>query len=392
MPTSAVKEESLLFSSETILGSFFRDLLETTTAGYVLYGSKPIDLENYLDFKREIPGTKEHYYSITMQLVKQIWPGVFKKPKKQRYILHFTKNEVLIINRDKFIQAVKDNLQLFQYKFGIGITPEKLLNSFLSEENDFYSLLHESTALQGILLGYGTQNAITYEKGTAFAKSIFTKMHSLPYQSPIYPKSPEELVRKMKLNPRWEQIKNEIQDLSHWDRSTSNHLKIPFSFHKDSTETKRLFREYSESQKIVDSILKAKDFTKLMTLRLGGDPDKFSKIILCAQEKNRLHSIVARSILEAFPEEFSKAFLDGMRAAEKTDTKVVDKGCKTDLVTPYENLKFFDALRRTYSDLNATAQIMEYANKENLTCLIPQRLYFQILKLYRLRKVLLFSL
>lgn len=351
---SPVKQKSIPFSSEEFFDVFFRELFESTTAGYVLYGIKPLSLETYLNPVQEIPGTKEHYLSIKMQLAEKILPEIIATKKPNEYIFRFLNNEFLIINRDKFIKSVQENLLLFQYKFGIGITPEKMLEKLLSEENDFQSLFQESIALQGILLGYGTQNAITYEKGVHLRKTLFSHANCLlPYNLPTYPTSTQELLDKMSQNSTWKQIKNEIQDLSHKQNSPDNRHKIPFSFHKNSDETRRLFDEYTKSQKIIECVLKSKNFTKQIIAKLGEYPKKLSTISLNPEEPHRLPSIIARFIQQAFPEELSSSFIAGMRAAEKKDA--------ANLLP--EKLAFFDVLRRNHSDPEATENIKAMTEK-----------------------------
>ncbi len=48
------ERQPAVFSSEKVLETFFRDLFEKTTAGYVLYGEKPVDLENFSEREREL--------------------------------------------------------------------------------------------------------------------------------------------------------------------------------------------------------------------------------------------------------------------------------------------------------------------------------------------------
>lgn len=364
-------KQPITFSPEEVFDVFFRELFESTTAGYVLYGTKPLSLETYLTPAQEIPGTKEHYLSIKMQLAEKILPEIIATKTPKEYIFRFLNNEFLIINRDRFIKSVKENLLLFQYKFGIGITPEKMLEKLLSEENDFQSLFQESIALQGILLGYGTQNAITYEKGVHLRKTIFSHANCLlPYNLPTYPTSTQELLDKMSQNPTWKQIKNEIQDLSYKQNSPDSRLKIPFSFHKNSDETRRLFDEYTKSQKIIECVLKSRNFSKQIIEKLGGFPKKLATISLNPEEENRLPSIIARFIQQAFPEELSSSFIAGMHAAEKESVPNVIP----------EKLAFFDVLRRNHSDPDATENLKVMTGKNSFSCLIPNRLYVQTLR------------
>jgi FKBP-type peptidyl-prolyl cis-trans isomerase len=378
---SAENPPPYVFSKALVLDSFFRELFENTPAGYVLYGQKPIYLGTFPALENAIPGSKEHSQAVNAHLALKFWKEIAPE-KHLNYILtaHKSKNnpqqnEFLIINCKEFLHAVQTNLLLFQYEFGINTTPENLLETLLDPANSFYSLFKKQIALQGIVLGYGTKNAITYEKGSAAKKQLTSNIPlSPPHQAASAPKNEEEFVQK---------IGNTPKDFSYYKPLNQNdHLKIPFSFHANSSESKHLIHEYRKNQKQIDLLLNDKKFLNQVILRLGGKPNLFSNNvkIMPAQlgefftenERKTLPHLVVKSISNTFHDEITPSFIEGMKDAN------------TKKWNPDESLdiKFLEILKLRSLASNSTTDhfFKSIDSEENVECLIPHRLYYRTLK------------
>ncbi len=370
---------TLTFSPEKILEIFFKDLFEDTTAGYVIYGQKPVDLEGFQIREKTIPGTKERYASVQGLLALKYWKEISPNIKNQNYILiDFptpTGYEITLINRQAFFNVVKANSLLFEYKFGIKITPDVLLDDLI--QKGFCSLFKENIALQGIVLGYGVENAICYECGSSFLKQLVPKGLP-PYRLPSSPKNPEELAKKIK-DKNWAKG---IEDLTYYKASEINdRLKIPFSFLKNSKKTKDLLNSYRKYQDNIDIILSKKKFLAEILYRLGTklSPSLTQKITsdqLCdffsESERSNLSYYVARTILNTFPGEISPSFMKGMSAAENETENAIE----------ISDIQFLDLLwKRDHSIIQPTVNFFtKIHNQKDFHCLIPQKLYIRTLK------------
>lgn len=368
----AEEQQLLVFSSEKLLETFFRDLFEKTTAGYVLYGEKPVDLENFPERERTIPGTAERRNAVIGGLGLRCWNRI-SPPQKGKYFLLSSHDEngweVLLINRPAFLEAVRKNVLLFEYKMGISSTPEGVLDSLISE--GFGAVFKENIALQGIVLGYGAENAICYESGISFKKRLEPKV-TPPFQMSTGPKTPEEMVEKLRAEKNW--AKSEVQNLSYYKASEKNdRLKIPFSFLKNSKKSKELIKSYKKYQNALDQILAKKTFLQEVLNRFEIKKGSFAdraissnelKDFFNRDEQQCLAELVAQTLCNTFPNQISPAFIEGMEAAERGEFAESD-------------VKFLDILWKKDSGHVFFGDLL---GRENIQCLVPNKLYFRTLK------------
>jgi hypothetical protein len=367
----AEQRSALAFSKEKVLESFFRELFENTTAGYTLYGEKPVDLECIPDRERTIPGTRERRNSVIGGLALKYWENT-NPVKTGKYNLIATPyeggHEILLINRKAFLGAVKQSEPLFEYKMGSSFTPQGLLDMLVSE--GFSSLFQENIALQGIVLGYGAENAISYECGSGIKKQLEPKI-TPPFRLSDGSKTPEEIVQRLKIEKNW--AKNEARDLSFYKASEKNdRLKIPFSFLKNSKKSKDLINSYRKYQNSVEAVLKKQSFLAEVLERLGVKAGtERNKVIssnnlesfFSADEKEQLGRLVAQTICNTFPDEISDAFLEGMKATNDD----LDES----------DIRFLDVLWKNGTHCSISTILL---NEENIQWLIPNKLCFRTLK------------
>jgi len=365
----------VVYSKQRVAEIFFHELLENTPAGYVLVGPKPVYLGSFLELDRTIPGTEAHCLSATTLLLLEIWKESAQPKPNAECLFAVKNNEFLLINRKQFLRVVKDNLSLFQYKLGVDVSPEGLLDSLLDPTNSFSSLLQENISLQGILLGYGVGNSITYEKGSCLMKPLRSPSIVAPYRSPASPKTESEMLQKLETSPEvkknWRKLTEEMQRLTFYKpMDAKDRLKIPFSFHPHTAESEKLLAEYRQGQKNVDALIANKDFLKTILSKLKTSiksaPVSYTRLedFFTEEEKMALPHVVAASICNAFQEEMSPAFIEGMQAAQSSG---LSSGRS-------EDIKFFEVRK------SRTVTSIKILPPPDAYCLIPQKLYFQTLK------------
>jgi len=376
---------------QEILRSFFTDLLETTSAGYVIYGEKPIYLGNYCRADWLIPGTERHKESIQIYLSLKLLNSIPKKSKQSNCFLTSTspeKNSFIITNRKSFFNVIQNNLVLFKYKFGHNVIPVNLLDTIINSEEGFSNLFENEIALQGILLGYGTDNSISYERASVFTQNISSNNPpSPPSKLPPTPINEEEMVARIEIGSSdknlWEKVKQETKDFTYYHpKSPSDNLKIPFSFHKNSADTKNLLKKYQKAQSRVNHVLTDRNFLERVLEDLQIDPRKLQKdsgiFSLPLNEEKSLSQAVARSLKYTFSEQISPEFFKGMKAAQTQNADDID----------WKKLEFFEILRERTLSLNSQKAcalqsqrfLQKAENKPEIHCLVPKRLYFTTIK------------
>lgn len=247
------------------LEHFFKYLFDTTTAGYVLYGEKPLFLCAFKSVKNTVPGSAEHRDSVILTQGLKAWEKLNIKSKN--YLLVFLETEseplqeILLINKQAFLEIIRKNLSLFQFKLGSQINEHILLEKILSPHG-FSTLLKGHEALQGILFGYGVENSLTYERGNALRKkTLGSSKLNPPFQFNQEPTTPEELEQQVidYVNDQkgtGQNILDELSDFSFYTPESTDEIipKIPFSFHTKSDESKKLLQDYKKAEQVILSL------------------------------------------------------------------------------------------------------------------------------------------
>lgn len=156
--------QGLSSDQKELLDAFFRILIKDSLSGYVLYGDKPMCTEAHgLSLGTGAMDGFDDKQTILMKGVK-LWEDFNITPSDKNYFfLIFNAHghrHFVCINRAAFTQAVNDNLPLFRYVLGPFLTAESLLNELILKKDEFYHVLKKDNVLLGILLGYGTENAL----------------------------------------------------------------------------------------------------------------------------------------------------------------------------------------------------------------------------------------
>ena len=379
-----IRERSAQFLTQDVLIPFFRNLMENTPAGYVIFGEKPIYLGSFCQPEHLMPGSNKHREAIFTFLSLKALP---RRISTSNYILmcqglqdsSCESNEFMLINRKAFLRVVKDNLLLFKHKFGYSVTPEVLLERLIDPKLGFSKLFGEEIALQGIVLGYGTNNSITYERASSLSE-ISRNPLSPPNRLLAPPRTEEEMMSRFESSAKKKGVWKELKDISYYRPKGSNdRLKIPFSFHQNSKETKTLIKKYKQAEARVSHTLKDKDFPRNIFKRLQIHHQiKNSLIEVLPLKEEIISRALARSIKDTFSGEISSEFIEGMKAADSQSIDILEQ---------IQELIFFEVLRKQRvlrnslrSNENKSREFLQQiASYPDACCLIPNKLYYRTL-------------
>ncbi len=160
--------QSLSADELAVLEIFFRTLLTESQGGYVLYGNKPSCIEGFANREE---GTYflanwVHVFTTKLKEGALIWEKLGLNKYYKNYLLYVYEKPVdewrhlVLVNKQSLLLIIEANLPLFQYVLGPKVTPNELLDALSNSKGNFDSVLNYDRALIGILLGYGTQNAL----------------------------------------------------------------------------------------------------------------------------------------------------------------------------------------------------------------------------------------
>ena len=159
----------------TILDRFFRMTFSDEEYGYVLEGSKPISLRNFIaldcfptskDFKQE-----EKEFNITL-LVRQAIPIWNKLCSHQNHFVlkavalndqaspFLSTLELSFINIPKLREVIDKNIDLFHYVLGSSMTVQDIVDNIVHSDQPLINNLKHDLSLLGIVLGFGSHNSV----------------------------------------------------------------------------------------------------------------------------------------------------------------------------------------------------------------------------------------
>ena len=268
-------------SMEVIFQEFMSDLFQNTTAGYVVFGHKPLNICNFNSLRSHIPGSDLHRASVLGLLCQEFlrdmsrrdnWIFAINQPT------HPDNYELLIGNRAALIAAINAHLELFQLKFGFNTKPNEILKQL--EQVGFGALFRGEVALQGIVLGYDYENAISCER---LVKSNYKKTKEFDDFTYYTPLSPSDLTM------------------------------IPFTYHSNLPSNRSLISLYKKDQKTIETVLKKPDWSKRVLSTCFKNKKKFHPI---SSDEFSIPKAIAFSIQESCSIYFSPQFIEGMKAAE----------------------------------------------------------------------------
>lgn len=387
-------------SEKEILELFFRTLFEESQGGYVIYGSKPLCDEGILPKETNLfmLGENLHRRSVIFKEGYKAWEKLTSK--SQKFFIHLCKNtsygwqHLLLINRDEWMKVVKDNLSIFQYVLGPDVSPEGLLAKLVDPEMDFASVFQEDKVLIGIVLGFGTKNAL-YGSREENIELFLSETESLPFKPlPLRPQNmggkKSTVRRSLGASPSFGHVSLQ-EELDYLRKAlfVSKELvntspSLPWFGCLKNKETKQLLEQYAKTQKQISVLLKEKRFLEKVLTRFG--ENSAAKIVqnlslsyqdLGLQEGSDLSSLIAKSINEGLPEheeEWVASFIQGMRANEMGDPsppwhEVSDNYCETE--------RALEAKKNLIECENVFSRIQ---NNKDLICLVPGKLYYKVTK------------
>ena len=281
LPTKSVAE--LTQVEKESLERLFSTLFEGSTAGYVLYGVKPIFLSSYQIVDKD-SCEYEDWKSYNWLLTKGIEVLEEFKLKNSDYCIvtydvlnQPSQREIMFINKKALLKAIKRNLSIFHSQLNIQSSPQVILNNILS--SSFRDFFKGKEGLQGIVLGYGTDNALAYEtanklmseaeKNGALTEVIQSNMKMEDFEKEVK----RAVITYAKCNlEKWSDAIISLENFAYFDEidmKNNFNVKIPFSYLPQSKESNKLIKSYIKAEQKVSKIRNDKCFLEKNSKRLN---------------------------------------------------------------------------------------------------------------------------
>lgn len=268
--------KQLSLDERETLNKFFLQLFYDT-AGYVIYGDKPMSLVSFdrlhlmNGFKPrplyQIGNSLEVTYCPSNQIILRgmdLWNKKFLSQQSE-IVLKQCNNPwaessyfLMVINKKSFLKAIQENESLFRERLENFTNAITFYSTSLESKNMIEEVLQKDEVLLGILLGYGRHNAELFLERI----HLMQRLRSLPLDDPQYHKTKEELDQ---INTRAGMFppNDDFRPLD-FDEPTDqflNSLPLPSFIADCSTdETQGLLRSYESTRRKIQQYYKGKDF------------------------------------------------------------------------------------------------------------------------------------
>jgi peptidylprolyl isomerase len=397
------EKERLNSDDAAILHVFFQTLFEKEGGGYVLFNQKPVCWSGFSENDNSMPGTLVHRNSVAIKEGMRTWKSLDLKGKN--IFLHCCHKEnsygsidLLLINRSLFLKTIEDNLSLFQYVLGPKVNPSSLLESLLSAR-DFDSVLKGDRVLIGIILGFGTYNAIVGSRSENIRDSLISSADIPPIESKLtqapqltqnekdflFFSSSEALSKQSQVYPSFgfsslEEEFNFLEDRT--DLSPPSLRQEPafiFGYVKDDRQSQVLIQKLEEVQSKVRALMQSPTFLadvlKMMTERaFEVDTSKQFDLRMNSWQIPQLNLIIAKNVwnqIKGNDQEYIKEFL--MSFHEPVSQEDIRCG-------------FFPNHYKTYveqarNNLLESYHLFDRLEKDSeFTSVVTKKLYYKVLK------------
>jgi len=408
------------------LDQFFKMTFLSEEYGYVLEGSKPISIRNFLSLD-SFPISKdlkhneiEFNKAILVREAIPLW-NKFCSQQKNFVLKVVSLNdqgssflaplEIAFINNSKLQQVIEENIDLFRYVLGSTNTVQDIVSSIIYVNQPLINILNHDLTLVGIVLGFGSHNSIIGGRQESICALSISKdnppfapqsclmqdkgEHSLDFLSPErYGTYYLELaggddvnfrvdLPRLKPQSRFMNLVDEVRNIDKLEEPIPDFLwqepKFVFGAFKGGSSNQPFFNQLHETQKKIRTLLGNSHFLELVLEKINKEPPVIrikkamfnsgpSKFFIIPQDAwlEILHSVANRFIDKEMKLAFIKAFNHPNDSYLKPPVMMgVSKAV-------------FEGLKKAQSNLiKADLLFDKLLNDTSIKRLVPKQLYFK---------------
>jgi hypothetical protein len=238
------------------LDLFFRTLIGRDEFGFTLFGQKPVSTVYWESPQIWEEICSDDHYSMILSDGLAVWNQYRHLFPLKKYILIETRlndhvDELVLVNYEEALHVIKEQITLFQDYFQEKGSPQTIFDRCLA-----INFKPKHSALFGILLGYGKQNAFRFHKREELQKKVF-----------LGAKIPNAVVPEY---DEYKELSKEWNSLESFEKGDPlNIVKFPrFVVDLKDSETKEILEKIKKAKKKISLVLKSEDFLEVVLSRL----------------------------------------------------------------------------------------------------------------------------
>lgn len=370
-----------------------RHLLINTELGYVLYGEKPvcmlgIDVERPLFPAYTNQNLKNSIYLKRFcELIQNFQlesegERILKVPTTITYgIGEMPFREVLFINRKNFSKAFRENKALFQYVLGPDITEEGLLFKLLDPNENVFSVVKYDMVLTGILLGYGTQNALFYNRRELLQSETDTSLAPplIKAEKWIEGKGRENAPGFHHFSIHEERESLNARILPSRNLSKSCYPPMMIFGYLNTSESREIFSGIQKARSKIREVIQGNTLKEILPFLFTKFPEQTQKMRpITFNEEMVLNTFscllgkMRKEDPELYDDEWEGEFLRGLQSTESLPPLMQLMQLSQEL---------YEARKRHMAAVNlkiTQAKFQEIAQEKDTICIVPEKLYYKV--------------
>jgi FKBP-type peptidyl-prolyl cis-trans isomerase len=407
-----------------ILEKFWKTTFYESEFGYVYFGLKPVCQIGYWKKDALPPGIIRHKNNVIFKEGMAVWKECGFSTMTPFNLCAcenaYDENmvDIIFINRELAKKTIDENITLFQYCLGPGVTSEKLVEEIENPHNKFLDVLGKNNVLIGIVLGYGAKNSIAVSRSEKIVKEFFN--FETPPVKPLYNRLQSEIltddtgffesgIKRLSafektppssekiLTPSfgWDKISKEFSHLS--KQTTASSVKLAkekpnlfFGRLKNCPESEKYVRKLEKAQSKIQKLLINPFFSSEVMKTITGESNfspqsnshRFQSLSLSPAEMRYLPKIIADSIFFIHRNESDKFFeglIKGMEDADK-NTHIAESDRQA-LTRAFYDKEKCENLIEAKANFELCRKIFEnLRNDSSQIEIIPGKLYYKTTK------------
>ena len=395
----------------TVLEKFFRALIHNEEVGYVLFGEKPVCASGIYRGEDTFIGSFVARSNVLYREGIDVWEKLqLSKYQKEIFIKRAKfvdpKNpdwiEFTVFNKRELERILEENKIVFQAILGPKFSAKRFLCELENSDSSIADLLKNSLTLIGVVLGYGVQNALWYNRYEIIGNSCFipeTPPFSAQFEYAKEIKNLEEVksmfldyshystdFTKTKLLPSfgYDSIGDEFNDVESNMKTSSlqlirNDPKFIFGRFEDSS---KLIERLERAQNKIGKLLKSETFLEDVLTLIFAEPAKIPvrklkyEIVPTLEERHAFPFLIA-STVDGDDMLYIDDFIDGMMDADRdssSEMALAKVGNLNKLYYPEVLIEARENLEKAKTKFTSLAK--------NSKCkeIVPQKLYYRIIR------------